>query len=86
MENLKFAFRAVINCMSRERCTVKEIDDRLCAIYEDCMLSYGTMTGWFNEFQCRCHSLKDDPRSAVSDVCYCHCGKLTMDGRKITEL
>jgi len=51
MENLKFKFRVVIKFLCKEGRAVKEIHDRLCALYGDSAPSYSTVTRWSNEFR-----------------------------------
>jgi len=91
MENLKFEFCVLIKFLCKEGRAVKEIHDRLCAMYGDCAPSFSTVTGWSNEFRCGRESLEDDPRSgwpsdAVNPSVIAAVEKLIRDDRRIKVL
>ena len=69
MDSVKFEYRAIIKFLQKERCSVREIYDRLVAVYGKSAPSFATVTRWFNEFKRGRQSLEDDPRSGrPSDV------------------
>jgi len=63
MDSVKFEYRAVIKFLCKEGNSVKEIYDRLVAVYGEGVPCYTTVYRWFNDFRRGCQSLEDDPRS-----------------------